>query len=246
MDKPSNLEIFLSETLGTLILSSAISFSASYSVGQQGNLFGIFAGFFLAVTVTREISGGHLNPGVTLTVLLSSEGESRKKILSNSLNYILAQLLGGLIGPLLCFFLYNQHLFQLTVNMKSNFLSAFLVEIIGSFIFYTAILIQGGAKLNPNEKTLSTLTIALGLLAGIAVSCNISGGGLNPALAIGFQLSRCLILGSFSELKYLWLYIIGPLIGSYLSSTFYHIVYEKRINDTNVEKDEMKERLIIN
>jgi glycerol uptake facilitator-like aquaporin len=244
MEKPSDFNIFLSETLGTFILSCAISFSASYSVGQQGNIFAIFAGFFLAVTVTREISGGHLNPGVTLTFILSADSHHRRKLIHQSFYYILGQLLGALLAPTLCNLLYNENMFKLEVNMKSNSLSAFLVEIVGSIIFYTAILIQCGAKLNPNEKTFSTLTIALGLLAGIAVSGNISGGGLNPAIAIGFQLSRAILYGSFLELRYSWLYILGPLIASYISAILYQSIYENK--QENTFKDNKTESLLHN
>jgi glycerol uptake facilitator-like aquaporin len=231
MDKPSHLEIFLSESIGTFILASAINFSASYYSGQAGNLFAIFAGFFLAVTVTREISGGHINPGVSLTVLLSSEEEARKKNIHNILYYILAQLLGAFTAPILSYLLYNQNMFKLDISNSSTSFNAFLIEIIGSIIFYTAILIQGGQKFGDNEKTLSTLTVAFGLLAGIAVSCNISGGGLNPAIAIGFQLSRCIVMGDLSELSHTWLYVFGPLIASYLSSSLYHYIYNHQRSD---------------
>ena len=117
-------------------------------------------------------------------------------------------------------------MFELSINPSSNSLKALLIEIIGSFIFYTTILIQGdpNAKLNTQEKTLSTLTIGFGLLAGIAASCNISGGGLNPALALGFQLSRSIIFMDIGNLNYTWLYIVGPFIASYLSSLFYHSI----------------------
>ena len=205
MDKPSNYDVILSEFLGTFILSTAISFSSVYTDSQSGNLFAIFAGFFMAITITREISGGHINPGVTLTILLSTE---------------------DFVSPILCYLLYNKNMFELSINPSSNSLKALLIEIIGSFIFYTTILIQGdpNAKLNTQEKTLSTLTIGFGLLAGIAASCNISGGGLNPALALGFQLSRSIIFMDIGNLNYTWLYIVGPFIASYLSSLFYHSI----------------------
>ena len=227
MDKPSNYDVILSEFLGTFILSTAISFSSVYTDSQSGNLFAIFAGFFMAITITREISGGHINPGVTLTILLSTEDfESKKKKSRQAVFYVLAQLLGGFVSPILCYLLYNKNMFELSINPSSNSLKALLIEIIGSFIFYTTILIQGdpNAKLNTQEKTLSTLTIGFGLLAGIAASCNISGGGLNPALALGFQLSRSIIFMDIGNLNYTWLYIVGPFIASYLSSLFYHSI----------------------
>ena len=57
------------EFLGTFILAASIEFMTEYDQDVQSNLvIAILAGFFIAITLTREISGGHINPAVTFTV----------------------------------------------------------------------------------------------------------------------------------------------------------------------------------
>ena len=53
----------INEFIGTFILTEAITFTAQYdSCSQNGYLLGILEQFFIAITLSREISRGHINP----------------------------------------------------------------------------------------------------------------------------------------------------------------------------------------
>jgi glycerol uptake facilitator-like aquaporin len=228
------------EFLGTFVLAVSIEFITVYDEDTQSNLLmAILAGFFIAITITREISGGHINPGVTTAIYLAEKDHDAKNEQANQMwMYVVAQTGGVICAALLGLVLYNEHIFRLAPHYKTYSSEALVLEILGSTIFYSMILIQGDkdAKLC-GDKTLSTLTITAALATGIAVSGNISGGCLNPALGFGFNFARLLTTGKIEECKYLWVYLIGPLAGAFLASSFYKNVFRRywELENENIE-----------
>jgi glycerol uptake facilitator-like aquaporin len=87
------------------------------------------------------------------------------------------------------------------------------------------------------------MSVVCGLACGIAFAGNVSGGGLNPAVAFGLNFSRLLTTGHIEECRFLWIYILGPLTASYLSAYFYHNIYRKffEIDGSNEEKKKLSE-----
>jgi glycerol uptake facilitator-like aquaporin len=218
------------EFIGTFILAASIEFMTAYDQdGQTNLLFAILAGFYVAITLTREISGGHINPGVTLTVYFAEQNPKEKNEMSNTLwTYICAQMGGAVCAALLGLIVYNENIFKLAPAQKTFASEAFVLEVLGSALFYTIILVQGDkdAKLC-NDKSISTLVITAGLASGIAMTGNISGACLNPAIGFGFNFGRLLITGKLEECRFLWVYIIGPACGSFVASYFYVNVFRR-------------------
>lgn len=218
------------EFLGTFILAASIEFMTVYDQGNQSNLiFAIMCGFFIAITITREISGGHINPGVSLTFYFAEQNQKVKDEIANTLwMYIIAQGAGALSAVFLGMLLYNDNMFKLLPHPKSYVSEAFILEILGSALFYSTILVQGDkdARLH-NDKTLSTLCVTAGLAGGIALSGNISGAGLNPAIGFAFNFGRLLTTGKIEECKFLWAFILGPIVGAFIASYFYNNIFRK-------------------
>jgi glycerol uptake facilitator-like aquaporin len=240
----SGMKMF-AEFLGTFILAASIEFITVYDQGSQANLlFAILGGFFAAITVTREISGGHINPGVTLTVYLAETDEREKNEQANQLwMYIVSQVAGAISAAMFGMILYRENIFKMSPNPKNTPAEALVMEIMGSALFYSVILIQGDrdARLN-SDKSVSTLTITAGLGAGIAIAGNVSGACLNPALGFGFNFGRLLTTGKIEECKFLWLYILGPVLGAFLATYFYQNIFRKYFELENF--DEKKQKLI--
>lgn len=214
------------EFFGTLILSLSINLSTAYSsAGQNGNWLLIFAGFFTAVTWTREISGGHLNPSVSTAVYFSKEYSKKEN--NFLVGYYVSQILGATTACLLSFYLYEGNIFQLKISNLASPSQAFLAEVISTFFFVYCILCHGNATSKLFlEKSASSLIIAFALFASASVAGGISGGCLNPAIGIAHNFTRFFIFQDFNELSYLWLYVAGPLTGGLLSVFVYNSFYE--------------------
>jgi glycerol uptake facilitator-like aquaporin len=142
---PKNGLKVLMEFIGTFILSAAINLSTSYtSDGQQiGNPLLIILSFFSAITITRQISGGHINPAVTIAVYFGKSSEERSKEQPIFTLYILAQILGALCSCFFSYIFYREHIFKLSLSDGIIPMNAFLIEIITTFIFIYTILCQG-------------------------------------------------------------------------------------------------------
>jgi glycerol uptake facilitator-like aquaporin len=242
----SGMKMF-AEFLGTFILAASIEFMTVYDQGSQASsLIGILLGFYVAITVTREISGGHINPGVTMTLYLAETDEKEKNDQGNQIwMYIVSQVAGAISAAMFGMLIYKENMFKMSPHPKTSPAEALVMEIVGSTLFYFIILHQGDKSVKVYEdKSMSTLIITGGLAAGIAMAGSTSGACLNPALGFGFNFGRLLTTGKIEECKSLWLYILGPLIGAYASSYFYLNFYKKFFELEHCE--EKKQKLLEN
>ncbi|WP_413113860.1 MIP/aquaporin family protein [Thaumasiovibrio sp. DFM-14] len=98
----------LAECLGTALavffglacLAAIVAGGAEYGLWEISIVWGL--GFTLAIYLTAGISGGHLNPAVTIALAIFA-GFDRKKVAP----YIGAQFVGAFIGSAICYFLYS-------------------------------------------------------------------------------------------------------------------------------------------
>jgi aquaporin Z len=143
-NNPTNGMKILMEFIGTFILSAGINLSANYvDGGQVGNPLLIILSFFSAITITRAISGGHINPAVTIAVYIEKPSEIRSKDQPLLTLYILAQFLGALSACFFSYIFYKENVFKLSISDNNIVLHAFFIELIATFIFIYTILCQG-------------------------------------------------------------------------------------------------------
>ena len=76
---------YLAEFIGTLFFV--------YVILATGNPLAIGAALALAILLTQNISGGHINPAVTITMVSAG-----KLDVNEILPYVLAQVFGGLVA----------------------------------------------------------------------------------------------------------------------------------------------------
>jgi glycerol uptake facilitator-like aquaporin len=134
----------LMEFIGTFILSAAINLSTSYSDGQQTpNPLLIILSFFTAITITRAISGGHINPAVTLAVYIEKPSEVRSKDQPLLTLYVLAQVLGALSACFFSYIFYRENVFKLAISDTTIPFHALIIETLATGIFIYTILCQG-------------------------------------------------------------------------------------------------------
>jgi len=166
----------------------------------------------IAVTATMNISGGHINPAVT--VGLWSVGRIGWK---QAGLYVLAQVLGAIVAALALKGLYPEmagRIAQLgTPRLAANvsFTQGVLLEAILTFFLAFAVMATVVDAAGPKVAGWAIgLTVMMGILAG----GGITGGAMNPARAFGPALVSNAWLGQL-------VYWIGPILGSVAAMQLY-------------------------
>ena len=216
----------------------------SKSKAQNSGWIVITAGWGLAVMVAvyavGRISGAHINPAVTIG--LASIGVFPW---SEVPTYIVAQMLGGIIGGIIVYLMYLPH-WEVTEN-KDLKLAVFstgpairntganlISEIIGTFVLLLGVLTIV-ANFNASAIVEEPLRKAFGaalppLLIGLLVwSIGLSLGGptgyaINPARDLGPRIAHAILPipgKGDSDWSYSWIPVVGPIIGGLLGAWFF-------------------------
>ena len=215
-----------SEFIGTLVLvfmgcGSAIVLGCS----PDGGHLAVALAFGLSVVamayVIGDISGCHINPAISLAMLL------RKKMsVVDFFGYIVSQTAGaiaaaGLLSLLLSFGVVDQ-----TGALGSNGIAhaggvggALLVEVILTFIFVLVVL---GVTSDASKGGVAGIVIGLTLAFVHVVGIPLTGTSVNPARSIG----PALFAGG-DALSELWVFIVGPLAGALLAVLIYSLIKPK-------------------
>lgn len=176
-------------------------------------------GFMLMVLVyaTGHISGGHLNPAVSLGALIRGA-----MTFGDFIVYVIAQIAGGVLGALASFSLFGQA--EAPAKIETG--PAFIVEAFFTFVLVFVVLNVATSKDHPNNSFYG-LAIGATVFVGATTVGGISGGGFNPAVAIGLGVS-----GQFDWAN-MWLYVVAPLVGAVLAALVFRL-----LNSHDLEKAE--------
>ncbi|MFT3860794.1 MIP/aquaporin family protein [Micropruina sp.] len=195
----------LAEAIGTFVFA----FAAIGAVNSGSELTPLAIGFVLTVLVyaTGHISGAHLNPAVSVGVWLRGAID-----LQGMLAYIGAQLVGAALAGALSFAVWP--LGQPTPVQAGP---AFLVEALWTFVLAFVVLNVATSKDHPNNSFYG-LAIGSTVFVGAVAVGGISGGGFNPAIALGLA-----ITGQFAWGLY-WLYLIAPIVGGAVAALAFRLL----------------------
>jgi glycerol uptake facilitator protein len=182
----------------------------------MGDLLGVALAFGLALAVMvyaiGHISGCHINPAVSLAL-----ATVRRIPWSEAGAYIVAQLLGGLLGGLLIAVTFGgtaaRSLGYGATNYNTlfvNYFGAIVVEAIATFFLLFAIMAMVMDK--RTSPGWAGLIVGLTLALGIMVTGVVTGGNLNPARAFGPTIIQMLFGGAY-PFGHMFVYFIGPIIG---------------------------------
>jgi aquaporin Z len=173
------------------------------------------------------VSGCHVNPAVTLGVLLSG----RMK-LGEAITYWIAQFGGGILGALILWAVlgrspvYSRSETGLGTNgwgsasmLHVSLGGAFLTEVILTAVFVFVILAVTGKAGNP---VTAGLVIGLTLTVMHLIGIPLTGTSVNPARSLG----PALIVGG-TALSQVWLFIVAPLVGGVVAVIAHAVVYPR-------------------
>ncbi len=208
------------EFLGTFIL---VFFGVGSAVlmGSHIGMQGIAIAFGLSIVAAAyglgAISGAHLNPAVSLGVLLAGRMSA-----AEFLTYVVAQILGAIVGAFAIYVIatgkadyaiatngLGQNGFGLGYNGGYSMGAALVFETVATFLFVTVILGVTGAGA---PAGFAGLAIGLTLTGIHLVGIDVTGVSVNPARSIG----PALFVGG-TALAQLWLFIVAPLVGGALA-----------------------------
>ena len=169
-----------------------------------------------------NISGCHINPAVSLGVLLSG-GMSGKEFVG----YVISQCIGALVGSGILALIFSLGGVQdMTGGFGSNglagvggnALAGLIVEIVLTFIFVIAIL--GVTSKNAKHGSFGGLVIGLTLVVVHILGIGLTGTSVNPARSIGPAIVAA-IAGNTAPIAAIWVFIVGPLVGAALAACVY-------------------------
>tara|TARA_S200000501_G_scaffold118844_1_gene111585 strand:+ start:285 stop:1031 length:747 start_codon:yes stop_codon:yes gene_type:complete len=245
-----NIDPYLAEFIGTFILLllgegvvANVNLKKTIAQGQTPWILITSAwGFsvFVAVFITAQFSGGHLNPAVTIGLAVAEK-------FSWTLvpGYLIAQLLGAMFGSWICYITYIDH-HRKTIdeavvrstfctgpairNFKNNFFS----ELIGTFVLVFGVLfiaipniqIEGVEVSNFGLGALEALPVGI-LVWVIGLSLGgTTGYAINPARDFGPRLVYQLIprKNKDADWSYAWIPVFGPFAGGAIAGIFYLIL----------------------
>ena len=163
------------------------------------------------------ISGCHINPAITLGVLLS-----KRMSFKDACGYWVGQFIGGIIGAAILYWICSATgapgamgdpagLGTNGVANAGGIGGAILVEVVATFLFVLVVL--GTTDDKKGAGNLAGLAIGLSLILIHLVCINLTGTSVNPARSFG----PALFVGG-AALKDVWVFIVAPLIGGALAS----------------------------
>lgn len=229
---------YLAECIGTMTLvvlgcGTAMLVGCDPAAGS-GYILTAFA-FGLSIVAMAysvgNISGCHINPAVSLGVMLSG-GLSAKDFVM----YAISQCIGALIGAGLLSAIFSMgNVVDMTGGLGTNGLAGvngsavagLLVEIVLTFIFLMAIL--GVTSPRANHGSFGGLVIGLTLVGVHILGIGLTGTSVNPARSFGPALIAA-INGNAAPLSSLWVFIVGPFIGAAIAAVVYRLLESSNNN----------------
>ena len=243
------MDSFLAEFIGTTILMLlGVGVNANTSLkntigGENSNWVLVSMGWglsvFVAVFITGQFSGAHLNPAVTIG--LATIGKFSWSLVPT---YIFIQLLGAIFGSWLAYVVYIDH-YRLTDNEDTvrgsfctgpaikNYKNNFFSETIATFILVFGIFYI----VEPNlEIQGEVVNFGLGALDALPVGILVwvigmtlggtTGFAINPARDFGPRLVYSLLprKNKNADWPYSWVPVFGPFSGAILAGLLYNFI----------------------
>ena len=238
---------YLAEFIGTALLivlgdGVVANVVLNQTKGQNSGWIVITMGWALAVTLAvycvGSVSGGHLNPAVTIAMATIG-----KFAWASVPGYIAAQIAGGFVGGVVVWLAYLPH-WAVTKDAGAklavfstgpairNPISNLITEAIGTFVLVLGVLaVLSPANLVPDSDVAKGFGPAL--VGVIVASIGLSLGGptgyaINPARDLGPRIAHAVLpiagKGS-SDWGYAWIPIAGPILGGVIAALVHRALW---------------------
>ncbi|MDQ1247672.1 MAG: aquaporin [Actinomycetota bacterium] len=188
----------------------------------------------MAVYAIGHISGCHINPAVTIAMMVG-----RKMPAKEGLSFMGAQVVGAIVGAALLKFLVEfgdvtdktgalgSNAYD---NGSINMVGALVLEILLTFVFVSVIMFVTDSHAVPG---FAGIAIGLSLTAVHLVGIPLDGTSVNPARSIG----PALFSGDSTAITQLWLFILAPLVGGVLAAVVWKFLTPDHLETTDISTD---------
>lgn len=206
-----NYRKYICEFIGTAVL---VLFGCGTAVVSGGDLVATAIAFGLSIIamayVIGSISGCHVNPAVSLAMLVSG-----KMNWKDFIGYVIAQILGAFAGAGILYFVLSSTGNTVSALGTNGFgtlsvWGALVVEIVLTFVFVYTIL---GVTSDDKKSNIAGLVIGFTLTFVHLLGIGLTGTSVNPARS----LAPAVIMGG-EALSQVWLFIVAPCVGAILSA----------------------------
>jgi len=236
------------ELIGTFTLV-LIGCGSAVIAGEQIGLLGISLAFGLPVLAMvyaiGPISGCHINPAVTVAMLIKGNLNARE-----AMTYIVAQCIGAILAAWLLFAIASgQAGYSLTDPGPGNGLgqngyaslspgdysveACFIAEVVLTFLFLFVIF---GAPSRRAQEGFAGLPIGFSLVVIHLIGIPITGTSVNPARSLGPA-----VLVGHDALLQLWLFWVAPIIGAVIAALVWKYIFEEEDEGAETEADDKDE-----
>jgi len=259
-----NLREICGEALGTFLLTLfgcgsvavTILFGAHQGLLQIALVWGI--GVTLAIYFTRHLSCAHLNPAVSIAMVIGGRMKASKLAA-----YLIAQFAGAFLAGLALYGLFSPSIAAYeashgiirgtaasikTASMFGEYYAspertavvtlslAIITEAFGTFLLVIMIFaLTEGCNVGRPDDALAPVFIGLTVTSIICLTAPLTQAGLNPARDFGPRLVAWIMgwgSAAFPDHQggFFYVYILGPIVGGILASLMFIFLIEKLMN----------------
>ena len=220
---------YIAEAIGTatlVILGCGTAMLVGCDAASGGGYILTALAFGLTIVAMAysigNISGCHINPAVSLGVLLSGGMKGKEFV-----GYVVSQVIGALAGSGILALIFSLGGVEDKTGgfgsnglagVGGNALAGLIVEIVLTFIFVIAIL--GVTSKKAKHGSFGGLVIGLTLVVVHILGIGLTGTSVNPARSIGPAIVAA-IAGNTAPIAAIWVFIVGPMIGAALAACVY-------------------------
>lgn len=252
---------FLLVFIGTGTVGVAVLFGALTGLLQVALVWG--GGVTLAIYATRHLSWAHLNPAVSLAMVVA--GRMRPNLL---FGYVLAQISGAIIAGIVVYALFHTVIGEYEahhgivrgslesvktammfgeyfpnpgngIEYQVSLATAMAVEALGTFLLVTMIFsLTEGCNIGRPSDTAVPVFIGMTVTILIAILAPFTQTGINPARDLGPRLVAYFCGWNDVAIPgprggFFWVYIFSPLAGGTVSAITFRYLVEPLMNKKN-------------
>ncbi|HKA57223.1 MAG TPA: aquaporin [Gemmatimonadales bacterium] len=210
----------VAELIGTALFvffaaGAVVANASGIPLGPVGIALANGVGISVLITTTMSISGGHLNPAVSLGLWLAQKIDGRQLAL-----YVAAQIIGAILGALLIKSFFSSGVARVTslgtpqISGALSLWGAIGIEAVLTFFVMSAVF---GTYVSPLAPKVGGFGIGLAMFTGVLVCGSLTGAAMNPARAFGPALISMDWHGQIA-------YWIGPALGAVTAAALWRFL----------------------